>query len=83
MVGLVTVASGVAGRDFRPGRGGAGPAAEDGGLHVTTGPAVTYWNPANVAKGDYTVKATFKLTNVGDKPLTIAGKPEVQVLQGC
>jgi hypothetical protein len=29
-------------------------------LHVTTGPAVTYWNPANKATGDYTVKATFK-----------------------
>ena len=28
-------------------------------LHVTTGPAVTYWNPANTASGDYTVKATF------------------------
>jgi hypothetical protein len=28
-------------------------------LHVTTGPAVTYWNPANKAKGDYTVSATF------------------------
>ena len=28
-------------------------------LHVTTGPAVAYWNPANVAKGNYTVKATF------------------------
>ncbi|MEO5509583.1 MAG: hypothetical protein ABIV28_09365, partial [Longimicrobiales bacterium] len=28
-------------------------------LHVTTGPAVTYWNPANKASGDYTVKATF------------------------
>jgi len=28
-------------------------------LHVTTGPAVTYWNPKNTAKGDYTVKATF------------------------
>lgn len=35
-------------------------AAEGGGLHVTTGPAVTYWNPANKAAGDYTVKATFK-----------------------
>ena len=33
---------------------------EGGGLHVTTGPAVTYWNPANTAKGDYTVKATFR-----------------------
>ena len=30
-----------------------------GGFHVTTGPAVTYWNPANTATGDYTVKATF------------------------
>jgi len=28
-------------------------------LQVTTGPAVTYWNPKNTAKGDYTVKATF------------------------
>ena len=28
-------------------------------LHVTTGPAVTYWNPENKAAGDYTVKATF------------------------
>src|SRR3954469_5255911 len=35
-------------------------AAEGGGLHVTTGPATTYWNPANKASGDYTVKATFK-----------------------
>ena len=30
-----------------------------GTLNVTTGPAVTYWNPANKATGDYTVKATF------------------------
>jgi hypothetical protein len=29
------------------------------GLHVTTGPAVVYWNPANTASGNYTVKATF------------------------
>jgi hypothetical protein len=28
-------------------------------LHVTTGPAVTYWNPSNKATGEYTVKATF------------------------
>ena len=28
-------------------------------LHVTTGPSMTYWNPANKATGDYTVKATF------------------------
>lgn len=28
-------------------------------LHVTTGPAVTYWNPMNTASGEYTVSATF------------------------
>jgi hypothetical protein len=28
-------------------------------LHVTTGPATTFWNPANTASGDYSVKATF------------------------
>jgi hypothetical protein len=32
---------------------------EGGKLHATTGPAVTYWNPANTIAGDYTVKATF------------------------
>jgi hypothetical protein len=40
-------------------------------LHVTTGPATTYWNPANVAKGDYTVSATFlepKYMNLNDHP---------------
>jgi hypothetical protein len=34
-------------------------AKEGKALHVTTGPAVTYWNPKNKAKGNYTVKATF------------------------
>ncbi len=29
-------------------------------LHVTTGPAVAYWNPDNTARGIYSVKATFK-----------------------
>ena len=34
--------------------------APDGaGFMVQTGPGITYWNPANVAKGNYTVKATF------------------------
>lgn len=27
---------------------------------LNIGPAASYWNPKNVAKGDYTVKATFK-----------------------
>ena len=34
--------------------------SQDGSaLHVETGPATTYWNPANRATGTYTVKATF------------------------
>src|SRR4051812_44605081 len=40
-------------------------------MKVTTGPAVTYWNPANKASGDYTVKATFeepKYMNLNDHP---------------
>ncbi len=32
---------------------------EGDAFHVVTGPAVAYWNPANTASGDYTVKATF------------------------
>ena len=28
-------------------------------LHITTGPATTFWNPANTASGNYTIKATF------------------------
>ena len=35
-------------------------AKEGDALLVTTGPAVTYWNPANKASGNYTVKATFR-----------------------
>ena len=40
-------------------------------FHVTTGPAVAYWNPANKATGDYTVKATFtepKYMNLNSHP---------------
>jgi hypothetical protein len=40
-------------------------------LHVTTGPAVAYWDPANKASGDYTVKATFtepKYMNLNNHP---------------
>jgi hypothetical protein len=33
---------------------------EGDAFHVVTGPAVTYWNAANKAAGDYTVSATFK-----------------------
>jgi hypothetical protein len=46
-------------------------AAEGKALHVTTGPAVVYWNPANTASGNYTVKATFqepKFMNLNSHP---------------
>ena len=49
-------------------------------LEVTTGPATTYWNPANKASGNYTVKATFneaKYMNLNSHPhpygIVIAG----------
>jgi hypothetical protein len=49
-------------------------------LLVMTGPAITYWNPKNVAKGDYTVSATFtepKFMNLNTHPhpygIVIAG----------
>lgn len=32
---------------------------------------------------DIPVKATFKLTNVGDQPLQILNQPMVEVKQGC
>ena len=44
---------------------------EGNALHVTTGPAVAYWNPSNTASGDYTVKASFtepKYMNLNDHP---------------
>jgi hypothetical protein len=57
------------------GRGGkladAKLAKEGNNLHVTTGPAVAYWNPANKASGNYTVKATFteaKYMGLNDHP---------------
>ena len=50
------------------------------GLHVKTGPAITYWNPANTASGHYTVSATFtepKYMELNDHPhpygIVIAG----------
>jgi len=40
-------------------------------LHVTTGPAVAYWNPSDKASGNYTVSATFrepKYMSLNDHP---------------
>jgi hypothetical protein len=68
-----------------PGEGGtslndAKLSQEGDALHITTGPAVTYWNPANTASGNYTVKATFnepKYMNLNSHPhpygIVIAG----------
>lgn len=44
---------------------------EGNALHVTTGPAVTYWDPGNKATGNYTVSATFnepKYMNLNSHP---------------
>jgi hypothetical protein len=46
-------------------------AANGAAFNITTGPAVSYWNPANKATGDYTVKATFtepKFMNLNTHP---------------
>jgi hypothetical protein len=55
-------------------------AQEGNAFHVVTGPAITYWNPANKLSGDYTVKATFrepKFMNLNTHPhpygIVIAG----------
>ena len=40
-------------------------------LHIVTGPAVTYWNTANMAKGNYKIEATFtepQYMNLNDHP---------------
>ena len=44
---------------------------EGGALSVTTGPAISYWNPADKASGNYTVSATFnepKYMNLNSHP---------------
>ena len=44
---------------------------EGNALHVVTGPAISYWNPANKATGNYTVSATFnepKYMNLNSHP---------------
>jgi hypothetical protein len=46
-------------------------APEGTGFRVTTGPAVDFWNPKNVGKGDFTVSATFsepKFMNLNSHP---------------
>jgi hypothetical protein len=46
-------------------------ASDGNALHVTTGPAVAYWNPSNTASNDYTVRAAFtepQFMNLNDHP---------------
>jgi len=46
-------------------------APEGSGMRVTTGPAISYWDPKNTASGDYTVSATFnepKFMNLNTHP---------------
>src|SRR5437762_12439419 len=46
-------------------------AKEGDALHIVTGPAVTYWNPANKGSGDYTVTDHFsepKFMNLNTHP---------------
>lgn len=38
------------------------------GFHVAGGPAGTYWNPANTATGNYTLKGTFTLVKPSNHP---------------
>ena len=74
--GGISVAGWLGAIDAREARGGltlnsAKLEMEGKYLHVVTGPATTYWNPANKASGNYTVKATFhepKYMNLNDHP---------------
>jgi hypothetical protein len=65
--GKIDVAEEKDGATLKSGKLAGTPAA----LQVTTGPATAYWNPANKATGNYTVKATFneaKYMNLNDHP---------------
>jgi hypothetical protein len=42
---------------------------EGSDIMVSTGPAISYWNPANTASGNYMVKATFT------EPKQVSGHP--------
>lgn len=39
------------------------------GIHVTTGPNATFWDPQQEASGQYTVKATFTLNKPASHPV--------------
>jgi hypothetical protein len=41
----------------------------NGGLHATTGPNIIFWDPQQMASGNYTVKATFTVTKPPSHPV--------------
>jgi hypothetical protein len=41
----------------------------NGGLHATTGPNITLWDPQQTASGSYTLKATFTVTKPPSHPV--------------
>jgi hypothetical protein len=43
--------------------------AMNGGLHATTGPNITLWDPQQSASGNYTLKATFTVTKPPSHPV--------------
>lgn len=59
--GIIDPASAKAGRTVNDSKF----AQEGDALKLTIGPAATYWNPANTAKGTYSIKATFAETAMG------------------
>jgi hypothetical protein len=43
--------------------------AMNGGLHATTGPNITFWDPQQTASGTYVVKATFTVAKPPSHPV--------------
>lgn len=41
----------------------------NGGLHATTGPNITFWDPQQTASGNYTVKAIFTVAKPPSHPV--------------
>ncbi len=73
-------------RQSLAGPAGAASGAPSAAIQVTGKPKLAV-DRASIDFGrvplNQPVKAVFKLTNLGDKPLTLAGVPTVQALKGC
>ena len=62
-------AGGVAWTMSKSRRPGLKFSAMNGGLHATTGPNIIFWDPQQMASGNYTVKATFSVTKPPSHPV--------------